>query len=112
MTPNLGAGGNSAIESSAALANCLAKIARPGLAEIQAALQQFQEIRRPRANAICNAANLLTRVEAFATLPHKLAALYVIPMLGDFLTDVTCAAMVGAEKLDVSVASLYFVSRR
>lgn len=108
MTPNLGAGGNSAIESAAVLANCLAKLSDPNQKEIQEVLQRFEVLRRPRANAICEAANMLTRLEAFATLPHKWAALYAIPMLGDFLTDVTCAAMVGAEKLDVSCHAATF----
>jgi hypothetical protein len=102
MTPNLGAGGNAAIESAAALANSLAKLqgANPSLSEIRQTMQEFQANRCDRVNSICDSANKLTRLEALATLPDTLMALHVIPALGDFLADVTCDGMVGATRLD------------
>jgi hypothetical protein len=102
MTPNLGAGGNAAIESAAALANSLSGLttSKPSLEEVQNALTEFYTKRQLRANAICDLANGLTRIEALATLPDKIMALYAIPALGDFLTDVTCDGIVGAEILN------------
>jgi hypothetical protein len=105
MTPNLGAGGNAAIESAAALSNALFRLlaeskSSPSLDQIRSALLSFQAKRSARANVICTQANDLTRVEALASLPHKLMALYAIPALGDFLSDFTCDGMVGAELLE------------
>ncbi|KAL3425892.1 FAD binding domain-containing protein [Phlyctema vagabunda] len=100
MTPNLGAGGNAAIESAAALANSLALVSEPSQDEIKKALKSYYDKRHPRANAICDVANQLTRIEALDSLAEKFMALYAIPALGDFLADVTCDGMVGAELLD------------
>ncbi|KAH7342650.1 hypothetical protein BKA65DRAFT_595732 [Rhexocercosporidium sp. MPI-PUGE-AT-0058] len=102
MTPNLGAGGNAAIESAAALANSLASLPKHTLSlqEIRYALQAFYEKRHERANNICDAANDLTRLEALSSFGNKLTAFYGIAALGDFLIDMTCDAMVGAEMLD------------
>ncbi|PVH89546.1 BcBOA8 protein [Cadophora sp. DSE1049] len=101
MTPNLGAGGNAAIESAAALANSLANLPKHTLSlqEIRYALQTFYEKRNERANNTCDTANDLTRLEAMSNLGYKLTALYGVPALGDFLVDLTCDAMVGAELL-------------
>lgn len=102
MTPNLGAGGNAAIESAAALANSLSKLSsNPSLEEVEKALKGFYEKRHTRANAVCDVANSLTRIEALDSISEKLMALYGIPLLGDFLTDVTTDGIVGAESLDV-----------
>jgi hypothetical protein len=102
MTPNLGAGGNAVIESAVALANSLSGLttSKPSLEEIQNALTEFYIKRQLRANVICDLANDLTRIEALATLPDKIIALYAIPALGDFLTDITCDSIVGAEILN------------
>jgi hypothetical protein len=102
MTPNMGAGGNAAIESAAALANSISKLVdpNPSLRNVEEALSDFYAKRHMRANIVSKTANKLTRVEAFATLPDKIMGRYVIPALGDFLSDVTCDVMVGAELLD------------
>jgi hypothetical protein len=102
MTPNLGAGGNAAIESAAALANSLTKLKNPNPSQVQieAALNEFYQKRHPRANSVTKTANDLTRLETFSTLPNKIMALHVIPALGDFLADITCDAMVGAELIE------------
>jgi hypothetical protein len=102
MTPNLGAGGNAAIESAAALANSISNLTdpHPSLDKVQDVLKGFYMKRHMRANSVCKSANELTRVEALATLPDKIMALYVIPALGDFLSDIICDVIVGAEMLD------------
>lgn len=100
MTPNLGAGGNAAIESAAALANTLSRLSNPSLTEVTRALQSYYDKRHTRVNLICDAANQLTRLEAFDNPMLKLTALYAIPALGDFLVDVTCAGITGAELVE------------
>lgn len=102
MTPNLGAGGNAAIESAAALANALSKLPNhtPSLEQVRHALNSFYRKRNERANLTCDQANDLTRMEALSNLGNKLMAWYALPYLGDALVDLTCDAMVGAEILD------------
>ncbi|KFZ24305.1 hypothetical protein V502_01200 [Pseudogymnoascus sp. VKM F-4520 (FW-2644)] len=101
MTPNLGAGGNAAIESAAALANSLSRIRErtPSLATVQAALREFHLKRRHRAKYVCMAANALSRIEVLATLPEMVIANYGVP-LGDAMSDLTCEIMIGAEILE------------
>ncbi|KFY39521.1 hypothetical protein V494_03954 [Pseudogymnoascus sp. VKM F-4513 (FW-928)] len=101
MTPNLGAGGNAAIESAAALANSLSRIrgATPSLATVQTALREFHLKRRHRAKYVCLAANELSRIEVLATLPEKIMANHGVP-LGDAMSDLTCELMIGAEMLE------------
>lgn len=102
MTPNLGAGGNAAIESAAALANSISKLkgASPSTNEVRKALKEFYVKRHERANATIKSANDLTRIEALATLTDRIMAIHALPVLGDYLADVTCDSMVGAEILD------------
>ena len=101
QTINFGAGANSAIESAASLTNSLATLkAQPSFGEVTDALHSFYEKRHMRANLICDVSNEMTRLEAFATPLHKFAAVYVIPFSGDYFTDLTCDAMVGAELLN------------
>ena len=102
MTPNLGAGGNAAIESAVALANSISKISdsNPSLDEVRKALSDYYTKRHSRVNKTCDTANQLTRIEALANWPLKIMALYAIPALGDFLSDITVDALVGAELLE------------
>ncbi|ELR04662.1 hypothetical protein GMDG_01521 [Pseudogymnoascus destructans 20631-21] len=102
MTPNLGAGGNAAIESAAALANSISKLksTSPSMDEVRTVLKEFYVKRHERANATIKSANYLTRIEALATLADKIMAIHNIPALGDFLANVACDSMVGAEILD------------
>lgn len=101
MTPNLGAGGNAAIESAAALANSLSRIREPtpSLATVQTALEEFHLKRRHRAKYVCMAANALSRIEVLATLPEMIIANHGVP-LGDAMSDLTCELMIGAEMLE------------
>lgn len=74
MTVNLGQGGNSAIESAAALANALneANLCRRGdrvsQEEIEVALSNYQESRRPRLVTIARASYEITRSQALEGL--------------------------------------------
>lgn len=89
MTPNMGAGGNAAIETAAALANELKKISdtaekgTPSYDNIKAHLGSYQKLRDTRLTAVLEAANNLTRVHALATLKHKILAFWVFPNMGD-----------------------------
>ncbi|CZS93669.1 uncharacterized protein RAG0_03844 [Rhynchosporium agropyri] len=101
MTPNMGAGGNAAVESAAALANQIAKLPlKPSQVEIRECLDAFYTKRNLRANLICDAANGLTRIEALNTISDKIVALHVLPKLGDALWDLTCETIMGAECIE------------
>ncbi|THW83394.1 FAD/NAD(P)-binding domain-containing protein [Aureobasidium pullulans] len=106
MTPNAGFGGNAAMESAAALANSIKKLAdqikegRPTEAQIVACLQGYQKNREIRAKAAIDASNLLTRVQALATWGHVLFAKYGLTILGDFLENLGSNMAVGATLLD------------
>ncbi|PYI23585.1 monooxygenase [Aspergillus violaceofuscus CBS 115571] len=106
MTPNLGQGGNSAIESAAALANSLASLLQAShessaaIEELNYCLQSWQEKRRPRVQAIFKSAHSLTRLEALNTLKDKAIAHYLMPHLEHYLVDKSSRTFVGATKID------------
>ncbi|KAL4946754.1 hypothetical protein BDV06DRAFT_229653 [Aspergillus oleicola] len=106
MTPNLGQGGNSAIESAASLANSLVSLlesssdTKPSVTELHACLQTWQEKRRPRAQNIFDQANTLTRLEAVDTFSDKVKAHYLLPYLEDYLTRKMSKTIAGAAKVD------------
>ncbi|KAL5319811.1 hypothetical protein ACEPPN_012869 [Leptodophora sp. 'Broadleaf-Isolate-01'] len=101
MTPNLGAGGNAAIETSAALANHIARLpTKPSQADIRKTLDAFYTKRNSRANLTCDVANKLTRIESLDTIGDKIMALYVVPKLGDALWDLTGETIMGAESIE------------
>lgn len=83
MTPNMGAGGNAAMETAAALANELKKMVdtaekgRPSYTTIRDHLGNYQKLRDIRLTAVSKAANGLTRIHALATLKDKLFAFWV-----------------------------------
>ena len=83
VTPNMGAGGNAAMETAAALANELKKMVdtaekgKPSYETIKARLGDYQRTRDSRMTAISEAANGLTRIHALATLKDKLLAFWV-----------------------------------
>lgn len=89
MTPNLGAGGNAAIETAAALANELKKMVdtaekgKPSYEIIKAHLGNYQKLRDNRLTAVLKVANDLTRIQALATLKDKILAFWIIPNAGD-----------------------------
>ncbi|BCS05511.1 FAD-dependent oxidoreductase [Aspergillus luchuensis] len=106
MTPNLGQGGNSAIESAASLANSLSRLLkgptkpRTDVRDIHQCLQAWQNIRQKRLEHISQSAYDLTRIEALAGLKEKIIGLYLLPYLSQYLVDKTSATIVGAAKID------------
>lgn len=87
------------MESAAALTNALSKLSgpNPSLDEVQGALKAFYLKRHERADSITKLANELTRLESFRTVADRIAATYIVPRLGDFLSDITCDGLIGAE---------------
>mgnify|MGYP004508120187 CR=1 FL=1 len=89
MTPNMGAGGNSAMETAAALANELKKMTdaaekgKPSYDDIKAYLGNYQTLRDIRLTAVLTAANGLTRTQALATIKDKFFAFWILPNAGD-----------------------------
>lgn len=85
----MGAGGNAAMETAAALANELKKMVdtaekgKPSYDIIRAHLGNYQKLRDIRLTAVLKAANGLTRMHALATLKHKIFAFWVLPNAGD-----------------------------
>lgn len=111
MTPNMGAGGNCAIESAASLANSLHELIMssspaehrpsPPVEAIRQALRKYQETRRVRALATVRASNLVTRLDALSgRLAHIIAHCFLPISGGDMLIDWACDAWIGAQRLD------------
>lgn len=106
MTPNMGAGGNAAIESAAAMANELKKMkdearkGKPNFETVKKGLENYQKVREERVTAIVKAANGLTRIHALGSLADKFTAHYVLPNGGDIFMDMNCDMITGAVKLD------------
>ncbi|KAJ5792505.1 uncharacterized protein N7503_008483 [Penicillium pulvis] len=106
MTPNMGQGGNSAIESAASLANHLTQLVRNSsnggitLEDVKICLNNFQTARQPRAEDIYKQATALTRLEACATLKDRLMALHALPYLKSYSIDRMTKTFVGAERLE------------
>ncbi|RDH29022.1 FAD/NAD(P)-binding domain-containing protein [Aspergillus welwitschiae] len=104
-TPNLGQGGNGAIESAASLANTIVSIAHSvkleslSVPEISASLDEWARSRQRRMKLICDLGNSFTRLEAFHTLKDKALGLYLGKYQVDAIADILCDTTVGAEKL-------------
>ncbi|ETI28406.1 hypothetical protein G647_00855 [Cladophialophora carrionii CBS 160.54] len=103
-TPNIGQGGNNAIESAALLANKLFQLAHqtpsPSQKEVEEVLKSFYHRRLPRAASTFKLANLATRLEALKSSREEFLALSVIPRVGDWLINQVTLSTVGAEKVD------------
>ncbi|KAK1142482.1 hypothetical protein N8T08_007844 [Aspergillus melleus] len=103
MTPNMGQGGNSAMESAALLSNYLFQFKNQedhSYSAINSCLQAWQRARQLRANIICENANQLTRTEAFESPKDKFKATYLLPWMQGLLLDKISMGLIGAEKLD------------
>lgn len=80
MTPNIGAGGNSAIESAAALANAIKSIAEQSLKSghhpsqelIHEELERYQKNREKRVNHMVDRCSEVTRIEATRGLFYRI----------------------------------------
>ncbi|KAL4890998.1 hypothetical protein BDV59DRAFT_209334 [Aspergillus ambiguus] len=106
MTPNMGQGGNSAVESAASLANCFKTFIDVSpdssytLNDLRSALSAWSTARKRRAKDIWGKANDLTRLEAWATPKHKFLACYLLPYLTPILLDRASVGMIGSEVLE------------
>jgi hypothetical protein len=106
MTPNMGQGGNNAVESAASLANHLTRLVQSSSNEkvpfkdIKNCLNDWQTARQPRAKEVCIKANALTRLEACATLKDRLRAIHALPHLASWLVGRLSQSFSGAERLD------------
>lgn len=103
MTPNIGQGGNSAIESSATLANHLARLLQRSspyqTEDINRCTQAWQASRRDRVDKICREAFNLTRLEAIASPKYRLM-IYLIPYMKTKMIEKTSATLVASPKLE------------
>lgn len=85
----MGAGGNAAVETAAALANELKKMVdtadkgKPSYDNIRTHLGSYQKLRDVRLTAVLKAANGLTRMQALATLKDRIYAFWILPNAGD-----------------------------
>jgi len=108
MTPNMGAGGNSAIEGAAALSNELHLLLSQNshstttiqTAAIHHALSTYQRTRSVRALATFNASNFVTRLHAVRSFAEYLLAHYAMPNAGDLLVDLASDSWIGSVRLN------------
>jgi len=107
-TPNLGVGGNSAVESAAALANGIKRLAdawaasgrRTTQPEVEAMLAEYKTIREVRAGAIVDASGFLARAQNIHGLSTQLFVSFALPRLAEFLPELMGNTIIGATKLD------------
>ncbi|KAF3480348.1 uncharacterized protein GIQ15_05695 [Arthroderma uncinatum] len=110
MTPNMGAGGNCAIESAASLANALLELTsrshchgtdnHPSIDSIRHALKKYQKARRLRAIITVKASGFVTRLNALRGTVERIISHYFLPISGDMLIDWASDTWIGAEKLN------------
>ncbi|PYH98720.1 putative monooxygenase [Aspergillus ellipticus CBS 707.79] len=105
MTPNMGQGSNSAMESAALFTNCLTRLLQSSpekvpLQTLESCLQDWQTRRRPRAEDMVTTSYHMIRVDTLMTWKHKIAIFYIMPIVKDFAVELATMAMIGAEKLD------------
>ncbi|KAK4239014.1 hypothetical protein C8A03DRAFT_14582 [Achaetomium macrosporum] len=107
-TPNLGVGGNSAIESAAAIANGIKRLVdtcntagrRPTQQEVERMLDEYQKKREVRAEAVVNSSGQLARAHNMHGLVGQIFVKFIVPNLAEFLTEMFSAVSIGAVKLD------------
>ena len=106
FTPNIGQGGNAAIESAAALTNSIHNLIEesstehPALTEVEAHLSMYHTTRRARASMIAKISNGATRTECLATVKDRLLAFYILPTFPNFFKSKLTAFVAAAEKLN------------
>ncbi|KAJ4287846.1 hypothetical protein N0V88_007556 [Collariella sp. IMI 366227] len=107
-TPNLGIGGNGAVESAAVLANEIKKLVnvwketgkRPDREEVEGMLGEYQRLRRARAEAVVDASGMYARLQNLHGMASKVFVRYALPQLREFVPELMGDAMIGAAKLD------------
>ncbi|KAL8754366.1 MAG: hypothetical protein Q9184_005136 [Pyrenodesmia sp. 2 TL-2023] len=88
VTPNSAMGGTSAMEDSIVLANTIHGITqshpdrKPSKQEVTAALQQYQEERKPRLDKIHSEAAMVTRLMAYDKWYLYLVMRWLLPLIG------------------------------
>ncbi|KAH6989863.1 hypothetical protein EDB80DRAFT_881882 [Ilyonectria destructans] len=106
MTPNIGAGGNAAIESAAALANSIKGMVdrhgceQPSESDIEECLRGYQKCREERAAAVVDTSGKLTRLQALRGPFDRVFFRYLLPNSGDFLQDMASDMVIGASMLE------------
>ncbi|TWU71191.1 hypothetical protein ED733_001984 [Metarhizium rileyi] len=103
MCPNIGQGANMAIEDAARLANLIhARLpsGKPSAAEIDAMLQEFTVVQKPRTNSICAQSEFLVRMHANQGIGRRLLGRYVIPYLNDAPAGLSGLSINNAAKID------------
>ncbi|KAK4445725.1 hypothetical protein QBC34DRAFT_441370 [Podospora aff. communis PSN243] len=99
MTPNIGYGGNTAIESAAALASAIKDLVdeadggHPTKSRIKARFLAYQKARKERTNQMVAVSADVTRIQAMQKVQIMK---YLIPYLGDTLADLQSEMVVGA----------------
>ncbi|CAG8959011.1 hypothetical protein HYFRA_00012170 [Hymenoscyphus fraxineus] len=92
MTPNLGQGGNQAIESAATLTNTLHTLLtttpHPTTSQLSAALKKYQDLRTQRSKLFVKLSGVVTRDDALADLRNVLRFLYVPPLEKEKFLDI------------------------
>jgi hypothetical protein len=103
-TPNIGLGGNHAIETTALLANILRRLACKSpdrsYKTIQIELEKIQKRRMPRVLVAYDKSNLATRMDALSSRLNSFLILHFFPRLDDWTTSQVALGTIGAEKLD------------
>ena len=106
MRPNMGSGGNSAIESAASLANSLHELVNQTSKEyskienVRKTLLKYQRKRKLRASSTVKMSNYITRLHAVRSLFESIVAYYIMPHAGDLLVDLASLSWIGATRLD------------
>ncbi|KAK4144474.1 uncharacterized protein C8A04DRAFT_27660 [Dichotomopilus funicola] len=107
-TPNLGVGGNAAIESVASLANGIKQLADltrdrqrplPSLEQVETMLVAYQKERENRANAVVDASGFLARAQNMHGL-NRWFVTFLLPHFSEFVPDLMINTIIGAVKLD------------
>lgn len=105
MTPNIGTGGNAAIESAAGIANAVHRLSPrnkneyPTDDQIKKALEGYQQRRKPRTDHITEAAGKATRLEALDTPLHEFLVRYLSPFWGDIVANSFSPYLINSELL-------------
>ncbi|OOQ83533.1 FAD binding domain protein [Penicillium brasilianum] len=103
MTPNVGLGGNSAMESIVLLSNLLNRAiqihpgGRPDIKLVEQVLSEYQTLTNERMRQIIDFSNLATRIQAWDTLFHKILS-RVVPFLPDTTFAKQAAQLIKASR--------------
>lgn len=108
--PNMGLGGNSAIEGIASLMNHLERVVaparqkqsgRPSATALSMAFAAYQEERKQRMRELMDLSNMVAKMHTYATPLHKFMANWMLPLADDrTFADRVGAYIATAPKLD------------